>query len=252
MVDSDWLAPDWAAPARVGALMTTRSAGMSAGPYASMNLGDHVGDAPEAVAANRAIVAARTGATPRWLTQVHGLEVVDAARIEDGAAADALVCRRPGIACAIMTADCLPVLLCDRDGTVVAAAHAGWRGLCGGVLEAAVRAMAVAPERIVAWLGAAIGPSAFEVGDEVRAAFMAADVAALDAFVPGGSAGKWQADLYLLARQRLARAGVASVTGGGLCTHTDAARFFSYRRDGTTGRMAALIWLAAGGKADAY
>jgi polyphenol oxidase len=158
--------------------------------------------------------------------------------------ADGAVSRKPGAVCVVMTADCLPVLLCDRAGTVVGAAHAGWRGLQGGVIEATSRAMGVPAGDLMAWLGPAIGPEAFEVGDEVRAAFVADDSAAAAAFRPAGPAGKWLADLYLLARQRLAALGVAGVYGGDACTFTEAARFFSYRRDGRTGRMASLVWLA--------
>jgi YfiH family protein len=239
------LRPDWQAPSHVGALMSTRAGGVSTGAYASLNLGDHVGDAASAVTQNRARLAQCMPAKPRWLKQVHGVAVVDAAQVADGASADAAFCRQPGIACTIMTADCLPVLLCDRAGTVVAAAHAGWRGLCEGVLERTVTAMGVPPQGILAWLGAAIGPQAFEVGEEVRAAFTAVDGEAVKAFVRGAAPDKWMADLYLLARQRLVRAGVRSVAGGQWCTHADPARFFSYRRDGVTGRMAAMIWLGA-------
>jgi len=246
------LRPDWPAPERVGALMSTRAGGVSSGMYAALNLGDHVGDLAEAVAANRQRLGALMPATPRWLNQVHGIKVVDVARVANGHEADAAICREPGVACAVMTADCLPVLFCNRAGTVVAAAHAGWRGLCHGVIEATVAAMDDAPADIMVWLGAAIGPNAFEVGDEVRAAFIAADPEAVRAFMPGRMGGKWMADLYTLARQRLARAGVQRVFGGDCCTYTDSARFFSYRRDGKTGRMAAVIWLRGIEDADGY
>lgn len=239
-----WIVPDWPAPARVRALVTTRGGGVSLPPYASLNLGDHVGDDPAAVAANRALLGRSLPAEPLWLSQVHGTAVADADRDPPGSIADASVARRPGTVCAVLTADCLPVLLCDREGSVVGAAHAGWRGLCEGVLEAVVGAMGVEPERLLAWLGPAIGPAAFEVGDEVRAAFIARDPAAAGAFRPGATAGKWLADLYALARQRLAGCGVADVYGGGLCTVSDAGRFFSYRRDGATGRFASLVWIA--------
>lgn len=236
------LVPDWPAPAQVRALITTRAGGASVGPYASLNLADHVGDDPAAVRANRARLRALLPTEPVWLEQVHGTDVL---RVETGGArrADAAVSRAPGTVCAVLTADCLPVLLADRAGTVVAAAHAGWRGLSAGVLERTVVAMDTDPGQLLAWLGPAIGPDAFQVGDEVRAAFLAADAAAAAAFRPDGP-GKWRADLYALARQRLARAGVQAVYGGGLCTFSDPGRFFSYRRDGTTGRMASLIWLS--------
>ena len=243
---AQWIVPDWPAPARVGSLSTTRLGGVSGGAFASLNLGTHVGDDPAAVAANRDAVGRRTGARPVWLNQVHGVRVVDAAEA-DGShppEADAAFARRPGVACAVMTADCLPVLFCDDAGTVVAAAHAGWRGLLDGVLEATVAAMGVPGETLMAWLGPAIGPAAFEVGGEVREAFVRRAPQAAAAFRPAPG-GKWLADIYLLARQRLAGQGVARVYGGGLCTVSDGERFFSYRRDGQTGRMASLVWLRA-------
>ena len=234
--------PDWQPHLRVRALVTTRLGGVSMAPFDSLNLGDHVGDAPDAVAHNRARVAAALPAAPLWLSQVHGTTVVDAATAADGVEADAVVAFAPGRVCAIMTADCLPVLLARRDGKGVGAAHAGWRGLCNGVLEATVVRLG-GGTGVEAWLGPAIGPTAFEVGEEVRAAFMQHDAAAAAAFQPGGIPGKWWADIYLLARQRLAQAGVTAVSGGGLCTVTDAARFYSYRRERETGRMASMIWL---------
>jgi len=239
---AELLLPDWPVPANVRALQTTRQGGLSPAPWQGLNLGDHVGDAPERVAANRAELRGSLPAEPAWLQQVHGIHVVDAATAIDRPEADAAYARQPGAVCAVMTADCLPVLLCDRAGTVVAAAHAGWRGLQAGVLEATIAAMAVPPADLLAWLGPAIGPQAFEVGEEVRAAFVAADADAVQAFRPG-AAGKWLADIYLLARQRLQAAGIFSVSGGDLCTVSDAGRFFSYRRDNITGRMATLIWL---------
>jgi len=235
--------PEWPAPASVGALMSTRAGGVSQGGYASLNLGNHVGDSPEAVAENRRRLGALIEGNPRWLSQVHGVEVVDAASVADGHEADAAVSRQPGTACTIMTADCLPVLFCNRGGTVVAAAHAGWRGLCHGVIEATVQAMDESPADLLVWLGAAIGPQAFEVGGEVREAFLAVDSAADSAFVPGPARGKWMADIYALARLRLARCGISQVFGGQECTYRDTQRYFSYRRDGATGRMAAAIWL---------
>lgn len=234
--------PDWPAPANVRALMTTRAGGVSAAPWASLNLGDHVNDDPAHVAANRALLGAHLPGQPAWLKQVHSARVVEAGRGD--VEADACFSRTPGQVCAVLTADCLPVLFCDRAGSVVAAAHAGWRGLAGGVLEAAVAAMAVPPGEILAWMGAAIGPAAFEVGDDVRDAFLAQHPDTVTAFVPQGAPGKWLADIYALARIRLAHAGVTAVRGGGRCTVAESDTFFSYRRDGVTGRMAALVWLA--------
>jgi YfiH family protein len=239
----DWIVPDWPAPSWVGSLVTTRRGGSSSGVFASLNLGDHVGDDPSAVAANREIVCQRIGARPVWLKQIHGVCVIDAGACVEPRPpqADAAFARQPGVACAVMTADCLPVLLCDCAGQVIAAAHAGWRGLLAGVLEATVAAMDVPGPALMAWLGPAIGPRVFEVGGEVREAFIAADPDAAMAFQAAG--GKWLADLSLLARQRLAGRGVTRVFGGGLCTVSEKERFFSYRRDGQTGRMVSLIWL---------
>ncbi|MEZ5609694.1 MAG: peptidoglycan editing factor PgeF [Rhodocyclaceae bacterium] len=242
MTPADVIIPDWPAPPGVHALMTTRCGGVSTGPFASLNLGDHVGDDPSFVAANRQALRALCPAPPRWLNQVHGTGVVQADAVEVAVDADASFTRHTDVVCAVMTADCLPVLFCDRCGTVVAAAHAGWRGLHAGVLERTVAQMQVPPGEVMAWLGAAIGPDAFEVGEEVRAAFIAHDAGAALAFRPGAVQGKWLADLYALARQRLAACGVTQVSGGDLCTVSDAPRFFSYRRDGQTGRMAAMIW----------
>lgn len=239
------LQPDWPAPANIRACMTTRLGGLSLAPYASLNLGDHVGDVPATVAANRALLRAQLPAEPAWLKQVHGIAVVDAAAPDLGVPeADASVSHVAGAVCVVMTADCLPVLFTRRDGMAVGAAHAGWRGLHAGVLEATAARLGEGHE-LMAWLGPAIGPAAFEVGEEVRAAFLAHDGAAAAAFRPGKAAGKWWADIYLLARQRLAAIGIQQVYGGGLCTVSDAARFFSYRREQTTGRMAALIWRTA-------
>lgn len=242
MVYADWITPEWNAPANVRAVVTTRQGGVSEGAWASMNLGLHVGDRREAVTCNRARLRERLPAEPAWLEQVHGADVVDAECVRAPARADASVARRAGTVCAVMTADCLPVLLCDTAGRVVAAAHAGWRGLAAGVLEATVAHMKVAPATVIAWLGPAIGPQAFEVGEEVRSTLVAADAAAARAFVPADGQGKWLADLYLLARLRLARAGVSQVHGGQWCTHADPVRFYSYRRDGVTGRFASLVW----------
>jgi polyphenol oxidase len=236
------IVPNWPAPARVGSLMTTRAGGVSQAPWDSLNLGDHVGDAPADVAANRARLRRQLPAEPGWLRQVHSARVVELGR-DPNPEADAAFTREAGQVCAVLTADCLPVLFCDRAGSVVAAAHAGWRGLADGVLETTVAAMQAPPGDILAWLGAAIGPQAFEVGDEVRQAFVAQHAEAASAFVPQPVPGKWLADLYRLARIRLNQAGVAAVYGGGGCTYRETETFYSYRRDGVTGRMAALIWL---------
>jgi YfiH family protein len=244
----DWIVPHWPAPPNVRALVTTRNGGFSAGACRSMNLGLGSDD-PSSIARNQELLRAVCGVEPLWLRQTHGNGVVAADHAEPMAEGDAAVATQPGRAAAVRVADCLPVLFCDRGGTRVAAAHAGWRGLCAGVLEATVAAMRAPAQEIIAWLGPAIGRDAFEVGAEVRAAFVAGDAGAGSAFVPyPGRPGKWQADLYALATLRLRNAGVLAVHGGGLCTMADADRFFSYRRDRTTGRMAALVWLAAPGR----
>ncbi len=238
----DWIVPDWPAPPGVRSLITTRDGGLSAGAYASLNLGLLTGDDEETVHTNRQRLRAWLPQEPKWLRQVHGAKVVVADDLAGTPEADAAIARNAGTVCAVMIADCMPVLLCDEAGSVVGIAHAGWRGLSSGVIENAVRETGVAPGRLLAWLGPAIGPDAFEVGNEVRTAFVATDPAAVQAFKPY-RAGKWLADLFRLARLRLARCGIDRVFGGGLCTHRDPARFYSYRRDKMTGRMAALIWL---------
>lgn len=243
---------DWPAPRHVQALASTRVGGASIGPHASLNLGNHVGDDPAAVSRNRALLQSRLGlpAEPVWLQQVHGIEVVVLEKASAGApTADASITGTPGVVCAVLTADCLPVLLSNRAGTQVAAVHAGWRGLSGGVIEATLAALAArgAPAHtLLAWLGPAIGPASYEVGDDVREAFIRSDPEALSAF-RASRPGHWWLDLYTAARQRLQRAGVPQVSGGGLCTLADAARFYSHRRDGqaggATGRQATLIWI---------
>jgi polyphenol oxidase len=242
-----FIIPDWPAPANVRATVTTRSGGVSHAPYDSFNLATHVGDDPTAVRENRSRLrtALTLPAEPVWLKQVHGVAVVDAAQGGVEPEADGAFAAQPGTVCAVLTADCLPVLLCNRAGTKVAALHAGWRGLAGGVIEAGVEALSVPGSELLAWLGPAIGPEVFEVGPEVRAAFVQDDAQAAQAF-RAAREGKYLADIYLLARLRLQRLGVTAVYGGGLCTVTDSARFYSYRRDGATGRMASLIWLADG------
>jgi YfiH family protein len=239
--------PEWPVAHRVRALVTTRAGGRSEGAYASLNLGTGTGDDEARVRDNRRRLRALLPGEPRWLRQVHGREVVRAETVDEPCAADASWSAAPGVVCAVLVADCLPVLLAERRGRVVAAAHAGWRGLAAGVLENTVTALGaagVAPRDLIAWLGPAIGPDAFEVGGEVLEAFCCVDGSARAAFRPGrGPSGRWLADLYALGRQRLARAGVHEVRGGGLCTASDPARFYSYRRDRATGRMAALIWI---------
>jgi YfiH family protein len=238
-----YLEPDWPAPATVRAVTTLRRDGASAPPYDQFNLADHVGDDPAAVAANRQRLyeECELSAPPAWLHQVHGTTVVDAGS-GTGADADGSCTTDAGVVCAVLTADCLPVVLCDRQGTRVAALHAGWRGLAAGVIEAGVAAMQVDPGELMAWCGPAIGPRAFEVGDEVRSAFVAAQPRHAEAFVETGT-DRWLADIYLLARQRLAVLGVTRVHGAfDRCTWSEPQSFFSYRRDRECGRMATLIW----------
>jgi len=222
-VKAEILEPDWDAPAAVRALVTTRA----------------MGDMKQAAAREK--LRALLPAAPRWMRQVHGTDVLEAP-FEEGEAADASVTRARGEVCVVMAADCMPVLFAAEDASAVGAAHAGWRGLCAGVLEETVARMGVPPASLLAWLGPAIGPRAYEVGDEVRAAFLARDANAAGAFA-ATRPGHWLLDLYAVARQRLAALGVGRVTGGGHCTHTDAARFFSYRRDRATERMAAMVWI---------
>ena len=234
-------------PPRVQAAFTARTGGVSTGPYASLNIGAHVGDAVEAVNENRRRVCAQLAlpARPAFVEQVHGIGVLelDGPAGAAGQPADAVIARRPGTVCVIQVADCMPVLFAAADGSAVAAAHAGWRGLAAGVLEATVARLGLDPGTLAAWMGPAIGPRHFEVGDEVRAAFMAHEAAASSAFDRNGR-GRWQCDLAALARQRLSALGVGRVAGADWCTYADPERFFSYRRDGQCGRMAALIWLA--------
>lgn len=244
MSESGWIVPDWPAPPSVRAGTTTRHGGVSLPPYNSLNLGDHVGDKPEAVAENRRRLCQLRNlpGEPRWLKQVHGVAVVDAAATHDAPTADASLTSHANIVCAVMTADCLPLLFCNRQGSVVAAAHAGWRGLLDGVIEATVLRMNVAADDLLVWLGPAIGPDAFEVGDEVRDAFITHNAAASAAFRPSLN-GRWLANIYQLARQRLTKMGIDAIYGGHCCTYGDSERFYSYRRDGVTGRMASLIWI---------
>ncbi|MFU0854482.1 purine nucleoside phosphorylase YfiH [Kluyvera cryocrescens] len=238
------IVPEWPLPTGVAACSSTRIGGVSQGAWDSLNLGAHCGDNLEDVEENRKrmFAAGKLPSKPVWLEQVHGKDVLHLTGAPYASKrADASYSNTPGTVCAVMTADCLPVLFCNRAGTEVAAAHAGWRGLCDGVLEETVACFNDSAENILAWFGPAIGPQAFEVGPEVREAFMAKDAKAVDAFRPVGD--KYFADIYLLARQRLANMGVTAVFGGDRCTFSEKDDFFSYRRDRTTGRMASFIWL---------
>jgi YfiH family protein len=244
MSDVEIIQPDWPVPARVHAAFTLRGGGVSAAPFASLNVGAHVGDAPEAVAENRRRLCQRLHlpAEPTWLQQIHGTRVahLDEGGVQD--AADAAMTRRGDRVCVIQVADCVPVLFAARDGSAVAAAHAGWRGLAGGVLESTVGSLGRQAKELCAWLGPGISRRHFEVGDEVRAAFLAGDPAAGADFEANGR-GRWQCDLFALARRRLSKLGVREISGGEHCTYAESERYFSYRRDGQCGRMAALVWL---------
>ncbi|HEX5458439.1 MAG TPA: peptidoglycan editing factor PgeF [Steroidobacteraceae bacterium] len=246
MSGPDLILPDWPVPARVRAAFTLRTGGVSQSPCDTFNVGARVADDPHAVAENRRRLrtSLQLPAEPAWLEQMHGCTVVDLDRQathESLGPADASVTRALDRVCVIQVADCMPVLFAAADGSAVGAAHAGWRGLAGGVLEATVRALGTPPGELLAWMGPAIGQAHFEVGDEVRAAFLAVDSGASAAFI-ANERGRWQCDLYALARRRLAALGVVSIHGGGWCTYSGAERFFSYRRDGRCGRMAALVW----------
>jgi purine-nucleoside/S-methyl-5'-thioadenosine phosphorylase / adenosine deaminase len=237
----EWIAPEWPVAPRVRALITTRAGGVSSGAFASLNLGERAGDDARRVARNRALLRAFLPAEPFWLRQVHGAVAIDAAEAAPETEADGAVTRVAGVVCAVLTADCLPVLLADRDGKAVGIAHAGWRGLAGGIVGSVVRRMGVPARGLVAYIGPGIGPRRYEVGEDVRSAFVDSDADAARAFVPLPG-GKYLADLYELARRRLESAGVTEIHGGGFCTASEE-RFFSYRRDRITGRMASLVWL---------
>jgi YfiH family protein len=238
------ITPHWPAPSNVHAYTTTRSGGVSSPSYHSLNLASHVGDIPEAVKENRDLLhrSLSLPSEPTWLEQVHGNKIVDAVN-GPGQRGDASIAYEPGAVCTVLTADCLPLLLCDQKGTRVAAVHAGWRGLAAGIIENTVKALKIPGEHLLAWLGPAIGPKAFEVGSEVKQIFIDQDGCNASAF-SAHSQGRWLADIYQLARLRLTKLGIRSIYGGQYCTVTDSARFYSYRRDGETGRMATLIWLA--------
>ncbi|MBW9270668.1 MAG: peptidoglycan editing factor PgeF [Candidatus Thiodiazotropha sp. (ex. Lucinisca nassula)] len=243
----DLIEPDWPAPTQVRAGTTTRLGGVSLGGFESLNLAQHVEDDPHAVVENRKRLSQSLAlpGEPFWLTQIHGCDIALGERDSPGCQADGVYTRRSGVVCAVLTADCLPLLLTDRDGREVSAVHAGWRGLASGIIEQAVAGMSAPAESILAWMGPAIGPAAFEVGDEVREVFIEQATEDAQAFV-AGRPGHWWADIYQLARQRLNRSGVGFISGGDYCTVADRERFFSYRRDGVTGRMASLIWLERG------
>ncbi|MBS3965022.1 MAG: peptidoglycan editing factor PgeF [Methylomonas sp.] len=241
-MNTNWITPDWPLPSAIHAAVTLRSDGVSSGGYASFNLAAHVGDEADAVARNRALLRERLAlpGEPVWLQQVHGNRVIRADRAVGLEAADASVTNETGVVCVVLTADCLPVLFCGDDGQVIAAAHVGWRGLKDGIIASTLAAMG--SKRCSVWLGPAIGPDCFEVGDDVRAAFVDDDPRQAAAFSPHGN-GKWLADIYALARRQLTDLGVESIYGGGYCTVTDVQRFYSFRRDGAvSGRMASLIW----------
>ena len=239
-----WLVPQWPAPSQVRAVSTLRFGGASVGDFDNFNLAMHVGDDPDAVLGNRRRLREALGLQrePAWLNQVHGVTVIEAKEFAAPPSADASFSREAGQACVVMTADCLPVLLCDRAGTRVAAAHAGWRGLVNGVLKATVDALDVRPSELLAWMGPAIEQDAFEVGDEVREQFIARDPQDHVAFV-ANDRGRWQADLYELARRELKRLGLSEIHGGGYRCFSDSERFFSYRRSARTGRMATMVWI---------
>ena len=241
---SNYITPDWSAPNTVKAYVTTRLGGCSPVPYDSFNLATHVGDDANLVEKNRALLAEQLQLpqAPQWLQQVHGVDAVAAEQVSQGYCADAIYTTKLDTVCVVMTADCLPVFFCNRQGTEVAVAHAGWRGLANGVLESTLSQLNAEPNDIMVWLGPAISQAAFEVGDEVRQAFIAKLPQAEQAFKPSRPQ-HWFADLYLLAQQRLQAQGTTQISGGQYCTYTDSKRFFSYRRDGETGRIASLIWL---------
>lgn len=242
----EFVYPDWPAPAHVKAFTTTRNGGFSVGPYASFNLSNLVGDEPGNVRRNRAslVDAAQLPSEPIWLTQVHGTRVIDAFDAGPGEEADGCVTGTPGVVCAVLTADCLPIFICDRRSTRIGILHAGWRGLAAGIVEEGLRKIQVPSANLLAWLGPSIGPSAYEVGDEVRQAFVVRDRDLAESFTPvPNRKGHWLADLYDIARRRLRAQGVHAVYGGLRCTLRERDLFFSHRRDGNCGRMASLIWL---------
>ncbi len=240
----DWITPDWPAPDNIHAITTTRNGGFSDPPYDSMNISSYVGDDIDTVEKNRQLLQTSLDLPqkPKWLEQVHGTLAVDAADIKGNIKADACYSTQKNTICTIQTADCLPVLLCDKAGTIVAAIHAGWRGLADGVIEETIKTMNCPTSTLMAWLGPAIGPDAFKAGEDVRNAFILHDPQAKTAFTRQDD-NLWLVDIYELAKQRLANSGVDTCYGGEFCTYSDEKRFYSFRRDQTTGRMATLIWL---------
>lgn len=243
----DWITPNWPSPSNVKAIFTTRKGGVSRnnnGIYAGLNLGDHVHDDLLSVQQNRALLRKHLPSDPYWLKQVHGARPVWVDKNEVDLEGDAALSRCSGSVCVVLVADCLPIFLCDTAGSVVGAVHAGWRGLAEGIIENSIAEMACKSSEIIAWLGPAIGPKHFEIGEEVREVLLEKDSKFDTAFTPGHGGKKWFADLFILARQRLINVGVTKVYGGYECTFSNPSRFYSYRRDGKTGRMAALIWLA--------
>lgn len=244
MMRSPLIVPEWPAPSHVKALCSTRQAGFSPAPYDSLNLGDHVADDPSNVQRNRQQLysLADLPEMPLWLNQTHSTRVIDSQDWHIGVEADAIISEHPRHVCSVLTADCLPLLVCDAQGSQVAAIHAGWRGLLNGIIERTVERFHAPKHDLLVWLGPAIGPSAFEVGQEVYQAFVSQQPSAADAFTASNN-GRYYADIYQLARQRLQQCGVSNIFGGDYCTYDQADLFFSYRRDGVTGRMASVIWL---------
>ena len=238
---ADVIIPNWPAPPSVKAIQTTRNGGVSLNPFDSLNLAEHVQDNALCVLENRKMLRKYLPSEPKWLNQVHGINVIDAAEITYNQDADASFTKKKNVVCVIMTADCLPVLLCNKQGTAVASIHAGWRGLCNGVIEETIKSMKLKQGDLMAWLGPAIGSNAFEVGSEVRSAFILQDAQFEQAFKVSGD--KWLCDLYLIAKTRLRKQGVPEIYGGDDCTYSNESEYFSYRRDGITGRMATMIWL---------
>jgi len=240
----EFITPSWPAPKNIKAFTTTRIGGFSKSPYDTFNTANHVGDDPDAVAKNRKLLreTLHLPSEPTWLNQVHGVEVIQANQQTTPVTADASFTQKPGVVCVAQTADCLPLLVCDRAGTTVAAIHAGWKGLAAGVIEATINTLKIPAQELLVWLGPAMGPQSFEVKEDVLAAFTTVDPKAELAFKPINST-QWLANIYLLAKQRLNNLGITHIYGEELCTYNDKERFFSFRRDKDTGRMASLIWM---------
>lgn len=238
-----FIMPDWDAPENIMAASTTRRGGVSSAPWQELNLAGHVGDNINDVVANRRLVrdVLKLPAEPCWLQQVHGRDVVDAESVVSTPCADAAYTDQPAVVCAVLTADCLPILIANRQGSEVAAVHAGWKGLQAGVIESTAGHFRASPQDLLAWLGPAIGPDTYEVGDDVRDGFVGKDPGFSMAFRPRDD--RWLCDVYAIARRILVKIGVSHIHGGDYCTYTDSRRFYSYRRDGVTGRMASLIWM---------